>query len=79
MQLDTSINAQRERLLAHLKTIGELSTHYARTILDTPHPAGRIRELRRAGHNITTSKQPVNTGRGFHMMVVYRLIGGSNV
>lgn len=76
MQFDTSTNAQRERLLAHLTTIGELSTHYARSVLDTPHPAGRIRELRRAGHNITTSKQSVNTGRGFYPMTIYRLEGG---
>lgn len=79
MQLDTSTNAHRERLLAHLQTTGELSTHYARTALDAPHPAGRIRELRRAGHKILTSKRLIDTGRGLHRMAVYRLLGEENV
>lgn len=78
-RLDSSTHAQRERLLAHLQSQGELSTHHARSELDTPHPAGRIRELRGAGHKIITSKQLINTGRGWHRMAVYRLIGGSHV
>lgn len=46
--------AQRAHLLAWLQTHHQISTFTARRELDIPHPAGRIRELRKAGHYIVT-------------------------
>lgn len=48
----TSAEVQRARLLEALKR-GPVDTFAARQQLDIAHPAGRVRELRRAGHDIS--------------------------
>lgn len=53
-RVDHSAQAQRSRLLAYLRAKGSVSTPEAREILDIPHPAGRINELRNRGESITT-------------------------
>lgn len=42
-----------KRILDALR-LGPLSTFEARRYLDVPHPAGRVQELRNAGHEIDT-------------------------
>lgn len=44
------------RILEALR-LGSLSTFEARRHLDVPHPAGRVQELRRAGHEIDTVRK----------------------
>jgi hypothetical protein len=51
----TSVEAQRARLLARLRT-GALDTFTARRELHVMHPGGRIKELRAAGHPIRTER-----------------------
>lgn len=46
--------AQRNRILAALRTHGSLTTLEARRRLDVLHPAARVMELRDAGFVITT-------------------------
>jgi hypothetical protein len=48
-----SSSAQRARILAALRQ-GPVTTFDARKRLDVPHPAGRVMELRKAGHEIAT-------------------------
>ncbi len=51
--LDTTTAAQRQRLLAALRH-APITTLAARKTLDVLHPAGRVMELRKAGHEIIT-------------------------
>ncbi|AVG14538.1 hypothetical protein CFN79_00865 [Chromobacterium vaccinii] len=50
---DTGTQAQCTRLLAALKT-GPVTTFHARLELNILHPAGRVKDLRNAGHSIVT-------------------------
>lgn len=45
---------QAARLLAGLREFGTLNTDDAREYLAIPHVAGRVKDLRDAGHRITT-------------------------
>lgn len=49
-----SAASQRQRILNHLKTIGPLNTLQARHKLDVMHPAMRVLELKKLGHDIDT-------------------------
>lgn len=51
---DTSIKAQRERLLNSLIEIGSVNTLFARDRLNIMSPAARVAELRKSGHQIQT-------------------------
>ncbi len=65
-----SLASQRERLLTHLRAHGSISTIEARERPDCLHPAGRIAELRDAGHDIllkwdyesTYAAEPMESG-----------------
>ncbi|SAL12083.1 hypothetical protein AWB64_00473 [Caballeronia sordidicola] len=55
--LDSNANssaAQRLRVLTYLRSNGSLSTIEARHCIDVMHPAMRVLELRRAGHEVQT-------------------------
>ena len=49
-----SSEAQRARILAHLREHHRLTTLEARQRLSVMHPAARVRELREMGHRIET-------------------------
>lgn len=71
----TSAKAQRARLLAALKR-GPVDTFAARQQLDIAHPAGRVRELRRAGHDISMKMEERASPAGeLHRVGVYRMTG----
>ena len=55
---------QRQRILNHLTTIGPFTTLDARRDLDVMHPATRVMELRRQGHDIQTHWYVDCTDRG---------------
>lgn len=55
-QLYQSAHDQRQRILDWLLNTGPLSTFDSREKLLVPHPAGRINELRKQGHNIVTER-----------------------
>lgn len=74
-ELPASTEAQRVRLLAALKH-GPVDTFSAREQLDIAHPAGRVRELRRAGHDIAMAlEERVSPAGEFHRIGVYRMTG----
>ena len=50
---EDSSTVQRHRLLNALRR-GPVTTFQARHLLDVPHPAGRVNELREAGFHIAT-------------------------
>ena len=52
---NTSASAQRARLLERLES-GAVDTITARSELNVMQPAARIKELRDAGHNISTQR-----------------------
>jgi len=60
---DVSADSQRRRLLERLR-IGPVDTFTAREELNVAHPAGRIQELREAGHTIHTHRRTIQDGRG---------------
>jgi hypothetical protein len=63
----------RQRVLAALR-LGTLSTFEARRYLDVPHPAGRVQELRTAGHDIATLRTTEASENGRpHVIAVYVL------
>lgn len=71
----TSTEAQHVRMLETLKR-GPVDTYHARQRLDIAHPAGRVRELRRASHDITTQMQErIGPASERHRVGVYRLVG----
>lgn len=72
----TSAEVQRARLLEALKR-GPVDTFSARQRLDIAHPAGRVRELRRAGHDIAmTMEERASPAGELHRVGVYRLATG---
>jgi hypothetical protein len=60
---DTNAAAQRARLLDALRR-DSLTTLEARRLLDVLHPAARVMELRREGHNIVTAWTTDTTPEG---------------
>ena len=60
-------SVQRQRILARLR-IGPATTLQLRNELHAMHPAARVLELRRAGHEIVTTRLPNRVG-------VYHLVG----
>jgi hypothetical protein len=71
---DTTLAAQRARLLAALSK-GSLTTIDIRYGLDILHPAGRVLELRRRGHDImlTWVHRPTDSG-AIHRVGLYTLM-----
>ena len=71
----TSAEAQRARLLEALQR-GPVDTFVARQQLGIAHPAGRVRELRRSGHDIAMAlEERVSPAGEFHRIGVYRMTG----
>ena len=73
-----SSEAQRARLLAHLKEFGSATTIELRRDLDVMMPAARVHELRhKMGHNITMARvyQPTDSGK-IHRVARYFLHEG---
>ncbi|MCP5231740.1 MAG: helix-turn-helix domain-containing protein [Zoogloeaceae bacterium] len=69
--------AQRDRLLAFLRAGGMIATSECRELLGVMHPAARIMELRRAGHEIKTTWRYVADGSSVvHRQGVYVLCEG---
>lgn len=60
---DVSTDAQRNRLLERLQ-VGPVDTFTARNELNISHPAGRVQELREAGHPIFTHRQTIHDDQG---------------
>lgn len=73
-----SAASQRARLLAYLLAHHQITTFTARQELDVPHVAGRIQELREAGHNIVTewTTEQTRRGRPSHRIARYVLLVG---
>lgn len=71
---NTSASAQRARLLEHLE-YGAVDTITARNKLNVMQPAARIKELRDAGHNISTQRitQTDEHGRTHKGVALYYL------
>ena len=61
-----SITAQQARILNAGEDVGPqgMSTINLREDLDIMHPAGRVQELREAGHRIETIRTTVNNAQG---------------
>ena len=74
-EYSTSTASQRQRLLAWL-LISSIATLQTRDKLRVIHPAGRVQELRRQGHNIVTHKEIVETGEAKHRVAHYVLLVG---
>ncbi len=76
---DEAIAGQCSRLLAFLRQYGEVSTITARDELNILAPAGRIFDLRRAGHSIKTRRGVAYDSRGRkHPNALYVLMGGAS-
>jgi hypothetical protein len=72
-----STEAQRARILQYLQTGKRLTTLYARHYLNTMHPAARVMELRKAGHNIVTHRRKDTDSAGrVHQVAEYVLMPG---
>lgn len=70
-----SSSAQRARILSALQQ-GPVTTFEARKRLDVPHPAGRVMELRKAGHEIATFWTDAYSEVGKkHRVARYELLG----
>ena len=77
MNNTSTASGQRNIILKHLEHHTFLTTQYARDQLCIPHPAGRICELRGAGHNIITHRSIEHTLDGKpHRMAKYVLVSG---
>lgn len=71
-----SSTAQRHRLLSALRR-GPVTTFQARHVLDVPHPAGRVQELRDAGfHVVTHWCDDLSSAGRKHRVARYVLMGG---
>lgn len=71
---NTTIAAQRSRILNHLRNSGPLTTLEARNSLDVMHPAARVMELRQQGFNIVTHRRTDYTDQGDpHVVAQYVL------
>ncbi|MFL9885215.1 helix-turn-helix domain-containing protein [Paraburkholderia agricolaris] len=74
-QYSNDATAQRSRVLEFLRHHGSLSTLDARHLLDCLHPAARIMELRRFGHEIATVWSHETTPEGgAHRVARYHLM-----
>lgn len=74
---ENSAASQRVLLLAWLNVHHRITTFEARRELDIPHVAGRIQELREAGHNIVTEWTTEEAQRGRpHRIARYVLLAG---
>ena len=74
--LSTDTEAQVQRVLARLQT-GPATTLDLRVELDVIHPAGRVAELRKRGHSISTFMVDRQTAAGaWHKVGMYRLHTG---
>lgn len=73
---DTSLNAQRKRLLDALVELGAVNTMFARDRLNIMMPAARVKELRESGHDIFTDRIVINDhyGRSHPRVARYVLI-----
>lgn len=73
---DVSTDAQRNRLLERLQ-VGPVDTFTARKELNISHPAGRVQELREAGHHIVTHRSRLEDAQGHsHAGVAVYYLGG---
>lgn len=70
------LESQRQRILAWLRIHHTLTTLQAREELDVLHPAGRVMELRKKGHNIITHWTVEDTAKGAHRVARYVLLAG---
>jgi len=74
---DNTAQAQRKRILNFLRS-HPLDTLTARKELDVMHPAGRIKELRKQGIGIITTKIDRRSDCGkFHRVACYVLVGAA--
>jgi len=71
---NTSIQAQRARLLAALIQLGSVNTLYCRDRLNIMHPGGRVMELRRQGHEIITDLIAIRDRDGRRHIKVARYV-----
>lgn len=74
-QYSNDAAAQRSRVLDFLRRHGSLSTLDARHLIDVMHPAARVMELRRFGHEIATiwTRETTPEG-GEHRIARYHLV-----
>jgi len=71
-----SLQSQRNTIMHHLKVAGRLTTLEARG-MGIMHPAMRVCELRKQGHDIVTNWMNQTDGAGVaHRVGVYMLEGG---
>ncbi|MFT4063359.1 helix-turn-helix domain-containing protein [Paraburkholderia sp.] len=75
LQYSNDAAAQRSRILDFLRRYGSLSTLDVRHMIDVMHPAARVMELRRCGHEIVTvwSNEMTPEG-GEHRVARYHLM-----
>lgn len=74
--IGNNASAQRNRVLAALRTHGSLTTLEARRRLDVLHVAARVLELRDAGFQIMTAWAWDHTAEGSpHRVAKYFLLG----
>jgi len=78
---DTSSNAQRARLLEHMKAHGSVNTFQAIRLLNILRPGARISELRASGHAIQTHLGTLedDQGRQHPKVATYYLKANSGV
>jgi hypothetical protein len=70
----TATDTQCKRLLAALRG-SAITTFEASRFLDVYHPAGRVKDLRNDGHQITTLRQQVRTEANVrHIVGLYLLV-----
>lgn len=78
--VSNSYAAQRVRLLQYLQEKGSITTLQARQLLAVMHPAGRVRDLRKAGYVIQTYRSFDTDSAGVrHRQGLYVLqVGGKH-
>jgi hypothetical protein len=77
---DLSAAAQRARILDYLQNHRALTTLKARHLLNVMHPAARVMELRKHGHNIITNRRKDADSEGrLHSVAEYVLMPGGDV
>ena len=70
-----SRESQCDRLLAHLRSHSGITTFDARENLNICHPAGRINDLRKRGHDILTHWEQDTNAQGYrHRVARYVLM-----
>ena len=72
-EYNTSLMAQRQRVLQHLQSGKSLTTQQARLDLDIMHPGGRISELKKHGWNIKMDWVCIDSGKATHRIEQYYL------